>query len=182
MAGCRPQPGAAGHRHAIGLRRGRWAAGAGRGGPCPATRLRPQRRPWSAAPGPRWPPTPRRLPTASPTSCAAACSVPSRWRGPDISSAYQVRRMVAGLMWSAEGDPRRAANPEFPSLLHRDPDLARIVRRSGGTIAPGGGRSPPPGTGGSGSGGVTDSGSPSALSRRSPDRMHPAKLRCRKRV
>lgn len=45
--------------------------------------------------------------------------------------------MVAGLMWSAEGDPRRAANPEFPSLLHRDPDLARIVRRSGGTIAPG---------------------------------------------
>jgi len=33
----------------------------------------------------------------------------------------------------------RLASPDLPSLLLRDPDLARIVRRSGGTIAPDGG-------------------------------------------
>jgi hypothetical protein len=56
-----------------------------------------------------------------------------------ISSAYEVRRLVTGLMWSPENIPDRLASPDIPSLLHRDPDLARILRRSGGTIGPDGG-------------------------------------------
>ena len=47
--------------------------------------------------------------------------------------------MVTGLMWPPEDIRDRLANSDIPSLLHRDPDLARIVRRSGGTIAPDGG-------------------------------------------
>ena len=59
--------------------------------------------------------------------------------GRHISSAYEVRRLVAGLMWPREDVRDRLASPDIPSLLNRDPDLARIVRRSGGTIAPDGG-------------------------------------------
>lgn len=56
-----------------------------------------------------------------------------------ISSAYELRRVVTGLMWPP-GDIRdRLASQDIPSVLNRDPDLARIVRRSGGTIAPDGG-------------------------------------------
>jgi hypothetical protein len=53
--------------------------------------------------------------------------------GRHISSAYEVRRLVTGLMWSQEDIRGRLASPDIPSLLNRDPDLARIVRRSGGT-------------------------------------------------
>ncbi len=60
-------------------------------------------------------------------------------QGRHISSAYEVRRLVTGLMWPAEDITDRLASPDLPSLLLRDPDLARIVRRSGGTIAPDGG-------------------------------------------
>jgi hypothetical protein len=42
-------------------------------------------------------------------------------------------------MWPQEDTTDRLASPDIPSLLLRDPDLARIVRRSGGTIAPDGG-------------------------------------------
>jgi 2-hydroxychromene-2-carboxylate isomerase len=56
-----------------------------------------------------------------------------------LSSAYEVRRLVTGLMWPAEDITARLASPDLPSLLLRDPDLARIVRRLGGTIAPDGG-------------------------------------------
>lgn len=56
-----------------------------------------------------------------------------------ISSAYEVRRLVTGLMWPPEDIRDRLAHPDIPSLLDRDRDLARIVRRSGGTIAPDGG-------------------------------------------
>ena len=56
-----------------------------------------------------------------------------------ISSAYEVRRVVTGLMWPPEDIRDRLTSQDIPSLLHRDPDLARIVRRSGGTIAPDGG-------------------------------------------
>ncbi len=59
--------------------------------------------------------------------------------GQNISSAYQVRRMVTGLMWPPEDIRDRLASPELPSLMNRDPDLARIVRNSGGTITPDGG-------------------------------------------
>ncbi|HET9969855.1 MAG TPA: hypothetical protein VFQ68_16595, partial [Streptosporangiaceae bacterium] len=56
-----------------------------------------------------------------------------------LSSAYEVRRLVAGLMWRPASITDRLASPDMPGLLDRDPDLSRIVRRSGGTIAPDGG-------------------------------------------
>ena len=59
--------------------------------------------------------------------------------GLHLSSAYEVRRLITGLMWPQEDITDRLASPDIPSLLIRDPDLARIVRRSGGTIAPDGG-------------------------------------------
>ena len=59
--------------------------------------------------------------------------------GRHISSADEVRRLVTGLMWQAGELACRLASPDIPGLLDRDPDPARIVRRSGGTIAPGGG-------------------------------------------
>ena len=56
-----------------------------------------------------------------------------------ISTAFEVRRLVTGLMWPPEDITDRLASPDIPSLLNRDPDLACIVRRSGGTIALDGG-------------------------------------------
>jgi hypothetical protein len=56
-------------------------------------------------------------------------------QGRHVSSAYEVRRVITGVMWPQEGITDRLASPDFPSLLLRDPDIARIVRRSGGTIA-----------------------------------------------
>jgi hypothetical protein len=43
------------------------------------------------------------------------------------------------VMWPQEDVTDRLASPDIPSLLLRDTDLARIVRRSGGTIGPDGG-------------------------------------------
>ena len=77
--------------------------------------------------------------------------------------ADELRRRLFGAIWAegrhissasrcapgrgpdvAAGRHRdRLASPDIPSLLNRDPDLARIVRRSGGTIARTAGRSPP---------------------------------------
>lgn len=59
--------------------------------------------------------------------------------GRHLSSAYEVRRLVTRLMWPQEDIGDRLASPDIPSLLDRDPDLARITRKSGGTIAPDGG-------------------------------------------
>ncbi len=59
-------------------------------------------------------------------------------QGLHLSSAYEVRRLVTALMWPQEDITGRLASPEIPSLLLQDTDLARIVRRSGGTIAPDG--------------------------------------------
>jgi hypothetical protein len=56
-----------------------------------------------------------------------------------LSSAYEVRRLVTRLMWRPGCITDRLASPDLPGLLDRDPDLTRIVRRSGGTIAPDGG-------------------------------------------
>lgn len=56
-----------------------------------------------------------------------------------LSSAYEVRRLVTSLMWRRENSTDRLASPDIPDLLDQDPRLARIVRRSGGTIAPDGG-------------------------------------------
>jgi 2-hydroxychromene-2-carboxylate isomerase len=60
-------------------------------------------------------------------------------QGLHLSSAYEVRRLVADVMWPQEDIADRLASPDIPSLLIRDPDLARIERRAGGTIAPDGG-------------------------------------------
>jgi hypothetical protein len=59
--------------------------------------------------------------------------------GRHLSSAYEVRRLVTGLMWPQKDIAVRLTSPDIPSLLDRDPNLARITRRSGGTIAPDGG-------------------------------------------
>jgi 2-hydroxychromene-2-carboxylate isomerase len=56
-----------------------------------------------------------------------------------LGSAYEVRRLVSAVMWPAEDITDRLASPEIPSLLNRDPDVGRIVRRSGGTVGPDGG-------------------------------------------
>jgi DSBA-like thioredoxin domain len=60
-------------------------------------------------------------------------------QGLHLSSAPEARRLVAGVMWPPEEITDRLASPDIPSLLSRDPELSRIVRRSGGTIAPDGG-------------------------------------------
>jgi 2-hydroxychromene-2-carboxylate isomerase len=59
-------------------------------------------------------------------------------QGRHISSTHEVRRLVTGLMWPPENIRDRLASPDIPSLLNREPDPARIVRRSGGTIEPDG--------------------------------------------
>jgi 2-hydroxychromene-2-carboxylate isomerase len=59
-------------------------------------------------------------------------------QGLHLSSTYEVRRLVTAVMWPQEDITSRLASPEIPSLLIRDPDMARIVRRSGGTVAPDG--------------------------------------------
>ena len=59
-------------------------------------------------------------------------------QGRHMSSAYEVRRLITAVMWPAEDITDRLASPDIPSLLLRDPDLARSLRRSGGTIAPDG--------------------------------------------
>jgi 2-hydroxychromene-2-carboxylate isomerase len=60
-------------------------------------------------------------------------------QGLHLSSAYEVRRLITAVMWPAEDITDRLASPDIPSLLLRDTDMARIVRRSGGTIAQDGG-------------------------------------------
>jgi 2-hydroxychromene-2-carboxylate isomerase len=60
-------------------------------------------------------------------------------QGLHLSNADAVRRLITAVMWPAEDITDRLASPDFPSLLLRDTDLARIVRRSGGTIAQDGG-------------------------------------------
>jgi DSBA-like thioredoxin domain len=59
--------------------------------------------------------------------------------GRHLSSAYEVRGLVAGLMWSPGNIADRLASPDLPGLLDRDPDPARAVRWAGGTIAVDGG-------------------------------------------
>ena len=56
-------------------------------------------------------------------------------RGLNLSSPHDVRRLVTDLMWPREDVVVRLASPDFPSLLLRDADMTRIVRRSGGAIA-----------------------------------------------
>jgi 2-hydroxychromene-2-carboxylate isomerase len=50
-------------------------------------------------------------------------------QGLHLSSAYEVRRLITAMMWPAEDITDRLASPDIPSLLLRDTDMARIVRR-----------------------------------------------------
>ena len=59
--------------------------------------------------------------------------------GRHMSSAYEVRRVITEVMWPAGPILPRLLSPDLPGVLDHDPDLTRIVRRSGGTIAPDGG-------------------------------------------
>jgi 2-hydroxychromene-2-carboxylate isomerase len=56
-------------------------------------------------------------------------------RGLHLSSPYEVRRLVTDLTWPHEDVAQRLASSDFPGLLLRDPDVTRVVHRSGGTIA-----------------------------------------------
>lgn len=59
--------------------------------------------------------------------------------GRHIGSAYEVRRLVAEATWPVDDVRDRLASPDLPGLAHRHPDVARLVRLSGGTVAPDGG-------------------------------------------
>ena len=56
-------------------------------------------------------------------------------RGANLSSGYAVRALVTALMWTPGRVNDRLASPDLPDALDSDPDLARVVRRSGGTVA-----------------------------------------------
>ena len=56
-------------------------------------------------------------------------------QGLNLSSPHEVRRLVTDLIWPPEDVAVRLASPDFPSLLLRDTDMTRVMRRSGGTIA-----------------------------------------------
>lgn len=59
--------------------------------------------------------------------------------GQHVSGANEVRRLVRNAMWPSGDLAGRLGTPDLPGPLNRDRDLARIVRRSGGTIATDGG-------------------------------------------
>lgn len=70
--------------------------------------------------------------------CCLASLFRAIWvEGRHISSAYEVRRVITGIMWPAF--PSRMLSPDLPGTLDHVSDLTRIVRRSGSTIAPDGG-------------------------------------------
>jgi hypothetical protein len=60
-------------------------------------------------------------------------------QGRNISSAYDVRRVVAALQWPTDPISLHLASPDLPAPVLHDPDPMRIVRREGGTITPDGG-------------------------------------------
>ena len=71
-----------------------------------------------------------------------------------MSSAYDVRRVVAALLWPTDPISLHLVSPDLPAPVLHDPDPMRIVRREGGTITPDGGPLTPrpmtrPGNGGS---------------------------------
>ena len=56
-------------------------------------------------------------------------------QGRDMSSAYDVRRVVAeALLWPADPIYPHMVSPDLPTPVLHDPDPMQIVRREGGTI------------------------------------------------
>jgi DSBA-like thioredoxin domain len=60
-------------------------------------------------------------------------------QGRNMSSAYDVRRVVLNVMWPADPIYPHQLSPDLPVPIVHDPDLNRIVRREGGIITPDGG-------------------------------------------
>jgi len=60
-------------------------------------------------------------------------------RRQNLSSAYDVRRVVTAVTWPTDPIYFHLASPDLPVPLLHDPDPVRIVRRSGGTVTPDGG-------------------------------------------
>jgi DSBA-like thioredoxin domain len=53
-------------------------------------------------------------------------------QGRNMSSAYDVRRVVAALLWPADPISLHLVSPDLPAPVLDDPDPMRIVRREGG--------------------------------------------------
>jgi hypothetical protein len=60
-------------------------------------------------------------------------------QGRNMSSAYDVRRVVAALLWPADPIYQHLVSPDLPAPVLHDPDPMQIVRREGGVITPDGG-------------------------------------------
>jgi hypothetical protein len=60
-------------------------------------------------------------------------------RGRNLSSPYEVRRVVTELAWPADPIYPHLISPDLPRPLLHDLDVMRILRRSGGTVTPDGG-------------------------------------------
>jgi len=60
-------------------------------------------------------------------------------RRQNLSSAYDVRRVVTSITWPAPPVYFHLASPDLPLPLLHDPEPVRIVRRSGGTVTVDGG-------------------------------------------
>jgi len=60
-------------------------------------------------------------------------------QGLHLSDAYDVRAVVRELVWPGGDALARLQSPSMPAPLGHDPDLAHVVRRSGGVITPDGG-------------------------------------------
>ena len=60
-------------------------------------------------------------------------------QGRNMSSADDVRRVVADLLWPADPIYPHLVSPDLPTPVMHDPDPMQIVRREGGVITPDGG-------------------------------------------
>ena len=60
-------------------------------------------------------------------------------QGRNMSSADDVRRVVAALLWPADPIYPHLVSPDLPTPVVHDPDPMQIVRREGGVITPDGG-------------------------------------------
>jgi hypothetical protein len=56
-----------------------------------------------------------------------------------MSSADDVRRLVAALLWPTDPIYPHLVSPDLPASVLHDPDPMQIVRREGGAITPDGG-------------------------------------------
>jgi hypothetical protein len=60
-------------------------------------------------------------------------------QGRNMSSAYDVRRVVAALLWPTDPIYPHLISPDLPTPVLHEPDPMQIVRREGGTITLDGG-------------------------------------------